>query len=39
MKPEYERLKKDIVFEESQIDVVIEKIEKLKEEITGRKCR
>ena len=35
MKPEYERLKKDIVFEESQIDVVIEKIEKLKkEEIT-----
>lgn len=32
MKPEYERLKKDITFEEGQLDIVIEKIEKLRKE-------
>ena len=38
MKPDYERLKQDIVFEENQIDILIEKIAKLnKEELTETK--
>jgi len=38
MKHDYERLKQDIIFEESQIDILIEKIEKLsKDELTETK--
>jgi len=38
MKHDYERLKQDIVFEESQLDILIEKIERLsKEELTETK--
>jgi len=35
MKLDYDRLKKDIIFEESQLDIVIEKIKKIKKEEIG----